>query len=108
MELKRKYVAVAAAIAALGAGTGVALARAGSDDDAAEQVSGPDAAKAKAAALAVTGGGTANAVERDDEDGAVWEVEVRRPDGQTVDVRLDGDYGKVAVESDSEEADDSD
>ncbi len=35
MELKRKYVAVAAAIAALGAGTGVALARAGSDDDAA-------------------------------------------------------------------------
>lgn len=110
MEFKRKYVAVAAAVVALGAGTGVALATAGGggDDDAAEQVSGPDAAKAKAAALELTGGGTANAVERDDEDGAVWEVEVTKPDGNTVDVRLDADYGKVAIESDDEEADDSD
>lgn len=106
MELKRRYVAVAAAVAALGAGTGVALATAGSEDDAGEQVSGPDAARAKAAALELTGGGTANAVERDDEDGAVWEVEVTRRDGQTVDVRLDGDYGRVAIEGDSEAADD--
>lgn len=111
MELKRKYVAVAAAVVAIGAGTGVALATAGGEDDsgdATEQVSGPDAAKAKAAALDLTGGGTANAVERDDEDGAVWEVEVTKPDGSTVDVRLDADYGKVAIESDDEEADDSD
>jgi uncharacterized membrane protein YkoI len=105
MEIKRKYVAVAAAVAALGAGTGVALATAAGDDDAGEQVSGPEAAKAKAAALEVTGGGTANAVERDD-DGAAWEVEVTRPDGETVDVSLDADFGRVAVESDSEEADD--
>lgn len=107
MDIKRKYVAIAAAVVALGAGTGVALATAGNEDDAGEQVSGPDAAKAKAAALEVTGGGTANAVERDD-DGAAWEVEVTKPDGETVDVSLDGDYDRVAVESDSDEADDSD
>jgi uncharacterized membrane protein YkoI len=106
MEIKRKHVAVAAAVAALGAGTGVALATAAGEDDAGEQVSGPDAAEAKTAALEITRGGTANAVERDDEDGAVWEVEVTRPDGQTVDVRLDADFGRVAVESDSEEVDD--
>ena len=108
MELKRKYVAVAAAVVAIGAGTGVALATAGNggDNDAAEQVSGPEADKAKEAALDLTGGGTVNAVERDDEDGAVWEVEVTKPDGSTVDVRLDADYGKVAIEADGEEADD--
>ncbi|GIK77887.1 MAG: hypothetical protein BroJett022_15770 [Actinomycetes bacterium] len=107
MDIKRRYVATAAAVVALGAGTGVALATAGGEDDAGEQVSGPDAAKAKAAALEVTGGGTANSVERDD-DGAAWEVEVTRPDGETVDVSLDGALDRVAVESDSEEAGDSD
>jgi hypothetical protein len=33
-------------------------------------------------------------------------VEVRKPDGSTVDVRLDADYKKVAVDSDSEQPDD--
>jgi uncharacterized membrane protein YkoI len=56
---------------------------------------------ALAAALKVTGGGTANAVERDSENGATWEVEVTKPDGSTVDVRLDENYGKVVVEGDS-------
>lgn len=54
---------------------------------------GPEASAATAAALRVTGGGTANSVERDGEDGATWEVEVTRPDGTTVDVRLDERYG---------------
>jgi hypothetical protein len=107
MRFNRKYVAAAAVAATLATGTGIALATAG-DDDAGEQVSGPAAAKARGAALAVTGGGTANAVERDDEDGATWEVEVIRPDGQTVDVRLDEQLDPVAVEGDSEEADDDD
>jgi hypothetical protein len=106
MRINRRYVAAAAVAAALATGTGVALATAGGDDDAGEQVSGPAAAKARGAALAVTGGGTANAVERDDEDGATWEVEVTKPDGETVDVRLDERLDPVAVEGDSEEADD--
>lgn len=108
MEIKRKYLAVGATVAALAAGSGVALATAGDDDDAGEQASGPDAAKASAAALEITGGGTANSVELDDENGAVWEVEVTKPDGETVDVRLDGDFGRVAFESDSEDSDDDD
>ena len=54
------------------------------------------------AALRATGGGTANAVERDGENGAVWEVEVTKPDGQTVDVRLAGDLSVVVIEGDHE------
>jgi len=68
-----------------------------------ETVTGSGADKAKAAALKVTSGGTANSVERDSENGAVWEVEVTKPDGNTVDVRLDEGYGLVVVEADSEE-----
>ncbi|MDQ3644375.1 MAG: PepSY domain-containing protein [Actinomycetota bacterium] len=68
-----------------------------------ESVTGPGADEAKAAALKVTGGGTANSVERDGENGAVWEVEVTNPDGDTVDVRLDEGYDVVVVEADSEE-----
>ena len=41
-------------------------------------------------------------VERDSEDGATWEVEVRKPDGSSVDVRLDASYRLVKVEADSE------
>jgi peptidase YpeB-like protein len=51
--------------------------------------------------------GTVNAVERDSEKGATWEVEVRKPDGSVVDVRLDADLQKVAIDSDSEAEDDS-
>lgn len=112
MQINRKYLAIGATVVALGAaGTGVAVATSGDGSDrgdAAEQVSGADATKARDAALAITGGGTANSVERDDENGATWEVEVSRPDGQTVDVRLDASFGRVAVESDSEEAGDDD
>ena len=59
---------------------------------------------ATAAALKATGGGTANSVERDSENGATWEVEVTRPDGSTVDVRLDADYAVVVIEGDTEDA----
>lgn len=100
MNMKRKAllgggIAVALAIG----GVGVANAVGGDDDT---QATGPGADKATAAALALIPGGTANAVERDGEDGATWEVEVAKPDGSTVDVRLDASYGKVVIEEDSE------
>jgi uncharacterized membrane protein YkoI len=60
--------------------------------------------RATAAALDATGGGTANSVERDGENGATWEVEVTEPDGTTVDVRLDASYAVVVIEGDSEDA----
>jgi hypothetical protein len=51
--------------------------------------------------------GPANEVERDSENGATWEVEVTKPDGNTVDVRLDQNYQLVVVEGDSESSGDT-
>jgi uncharacterized membrane protein YkoI len=99
MDMKRRTLLGGALALALAIG-GVGVANAvGGDDD--TQATGPAADKATAAALALTGG-KANAVERDGEDGATWEVEVAKPDGSTVDVRLDASYGKVVIEDDSE------
>ena len=98
----------AAVLTLAAGGTGVALATgAAGENDAAEQVSGPNADKARAAALEITGGGTANSVELDSENGATWEVEVTKPDGATVDVRLDDNYDLVVVEGDDEGTDSS-
>jgi len=109
MTRRRKFMIGGAAVLALAAGgTGVALATgAVGENDAAEQVSGPNADKARAAALEITGGGTANSVELDSENGATWEVEVTKPDGATVDVRLDDNYDLVVVEGDDEGTDSS-
>lgn len=91
----------AAALALAAGGTSFALAG-GGESDAGENVKGADANRATAAALDITGGGQANSVELDGENGATWEVEVTKPDGQTVDVRLDDNYKLVVVEGDSE------
>jgi len=58
--------------------------------------------KLRAAALRLLPGGTANSVERDNENGATWEVEVTKTNGKTVDVRLDAAYKLVVIEDDSE------
>jgi uncharacterized membrane protein YkoI len=106
MERTRRLIIIAAATTALAAaGAGTAIAVSGGDDaDGDRQATGAGADRARAAALAITGG-IANAVERDSEDGATWEVEVTKPDGTTVDVRLDADFGLVVVEQDSERED---
>jgi hypothetical protein len=104
MNRTKKFVAAIGAVAALGAG-GAAIAGAVGGGDAGDQgTTGPGAAKAREAALAITGG-HANAVERDGENGATWEVEVTKPDGKTVDVRLDENYKLVVIEGDGEHAD---
>lgn len=101
MSKTRKYLTVGATILAISAGgAGAAMAAGSSDSDA--NVKGSAADQATNAALKITGGGTANSVERDSENGATWEVEVTKPDGSTVDVRLDGGYKLVVVEGDSE------
>jgi Peptidase propeptide and YPEB domain len=94
----------AIALAAAVTGGGVAIA---SGDDGDAHVTGPQAEAATAAALAATHGGRANAVERDGENGATWEVEVTKPNGKTVDVRLDENYKVVVIEGDGEDADGS-
>ena len=104
MTRTKKFLVVGGAIAALAAGGGAVAGAVGSGDDGNEQASGPGAAKAREAALAITGG-KANSVERDGENGATWEVEVTKPDGKTVDVRLDQAYNLVVIEGDSEASD---
>ena len=101
MTVRRRYLIVSGAVLALaGGGAGAAAALGGGDDEGG--ASGPDAQRATRSALAITQGGHANAVERDSEKGATWEVEVTKTDGKTVDVRLDENYKLVIVESDSE------
>jgi hypothetical protein len=58
--------------------------------------------------LDATEGGTANAVERDNEGGGTWEVEVTKVNGTTVDVRLDEDFALVTIDGDSESVDKND
>lgn len=111
MHRTRKIIVGAAALGAAlgGAGIAGAVSSSGSDSDDSEgHVTGAEADKATAAALEATGGGTANAVERDDEKGATWEVEITKPDGTTVDVRLDEGYKVLVIDDDSETADDGD
>jgi hypothetical protein len=88
------------ALTAGSTGAAIAVGSGGEDHGGAH---GPGANQAKAAALKLIPGGHANAVERDSENGATWEVEVRKPDGSTVDVRLDQSYQLVVVEADSED-----
>ena len=53
----------------------------GGPDEGEGGATGPSADRAREAALHLFPGGGANAVERDSEDGATWEVEVTRADG---------------------------
>ena len=104
MDMNKRIVAVsagAAVVAAIAIG-GAAVASNGGADPDEVSLSSAEGKDASAAALKETGGGKANSVERDDEDNAVWEVEVTRKNGSTVDVRLDKDYKVVAVEGDGE------
>lgn len=91
--------AAAIGVVIVGAGAGVAVA---GNDDGDRTLTGVEVDRAKKAALDLTRGGKANAVERDSENGATWEVEVTRTDGTTVDVRLDDSFALVVIESDSE------
>jgi uncharacterized membrane protein YkoI len=99
---------IAAAVAmllALGA-AGIAYANGG---DSEEQLTGPEAEKAKSAAIAAVGGGTVTEVEPDDGNGTgAFEVEVTREDGSQLEVHLDGDYNVVGQEADEDGPNDKD
>jgi predicted regulator of Ras-like GTPase activity (Roadblock/LC7/MglB family) len=102
--MERKHLVIGGLVLALSAGGVGAAVAAGGGEDAREQVSGPGADKARSAALAAHPG-TANSVERDEENGATWEVEITGEDGRTVNVRLDENYKLVVIEGDGDEAD---
>lgn len=101
MKRNRLVVLVATGVAALVlVGVGIAQAVSGSSD---APVTGPAADQAKAAALKAAGGGTVLEIERQDGDGAgLYEVEVRRPDGSTVEIHLDSQFQQVGSAADDD------
>jgi len=105
--MRKRVAAVAGGVALAAAlvGGGVAVAGGGEDgEQGSHDYTQGQADAATAAALEATGGGTANSIERDSESGATWEVEVTKPDGTTVDVRLDEGYAVVVIEGDTEDS----
>lgn len=107
MQVNRKFLVAGIAVAALAAGgIGIAYAVGGEGE---EQVGGPSAEKAKAAALKQVGGGTVLEVERQDGDGGgAYEVEVERPDGSQVEVHVSGQFDPVGSAADDDGAGDDD
>ena len=90
-----------AVVLAIGAG-GVGLAQAVGGDD--EQATGPDAERAKTAAVRLAGGGTAVGVEREDEGRSAWEVEVKKADGNVVEVDLTDGLERAGAERDDDDS----
>lgn len=109
--MRKRLVVAAVGVAAAAAvtGGGVAVASNSGDDSAESTQYTPEQADAATkAALDATGGGKANKVESDNENGAAYEVEVTKTDGSKVDVRLDADYKVVVIENDTENNDHGD
>jgi hypothetical protein len=99
--MSRRVILAVAAVLAVGAIAGGAVAFA-TGNDSEGGATGPKADRASEAALDATNGGTVNAIELDNENGATWEVEVTTTDGSTVDVYLDDNYDLITIEGDSE------
>ena len=68
-----------------------------------ESVSGPDAERAKSAALDAVGGGTVTEIEYQESGSAgLYEVEVQRADGSQVEVHVDGGFDPVGTAADDD------
>jgi hypothetical protein len=103
--MRRKLVITVTVVLVLGAlAAGIAIA-AGGDDAGEQPITGPALERAKAAALAHTGGGRVTATEVGDED-SYYEVEVALDGGGQVDVQLDRGFHVVGSETDGREEDD--
>ncbi len=96
MTKKRTALILGAAVVLTLGGATAALAS--GDDDASDQsITGPALQKAKAAALAETGGGKVTATEVNDEE-SKYEVEVTLGNGRQVDVQLDESFAVIGTE----------
>lgn len=96
----RRLALLGAAVVVLGAaGGGAALASGGDDDATDTPITGSALERARAAALAHTGGGEVTGTEVGDEE-SLYEVEVTLDDGSQVDVQLDEGFEVVGSERD--------
>jgi hypothetical protein len=92
------------ALGVLTAGVAIAAGGGGGDD---KPLTGTTLDKARAAALAHTGGGTVVETEGGDE-GAAYGVEIRLADGSQVEVSLDGNFDVIGQEADEDGPNDQD
>jgi uncharacterized membrane protein YkoI len=98
--ITRKVAVIAALVVGIGAvGGGAAFAAAGDDDATDTPITGSALERAKAAALASTGGGKVTGTEVGDEE-SYYEVEVTLDNGSQVDVQLDKSFNVVGSEGD--------
>ena len=99
--MRKRVVKIGAAVVVVAAiaGGGIGWATAGDDDGTERPITGPALERAKAAALAHTGGGKVTGTEVRDEE-SYYEVEVTLGDGSQVDVQLDEDFDVVGSEND--------
>jgi uncharacterized membrane protein YkoI len=123
MAPRRKLAIVTAAALGMGAG-GLAIAEAVSreakeasaaeavrvtqtaGDEPDERVGTPGAERAEQAAVDAVGGGRVVGVEREDERGVAWEVEVVQRDGREVEVDLNRGLEQVAIDRADDGAED--
>ena len=101
---RKALIAAAGVLVAAAIGGGAAIAGGIGDDGAGQPITGAALAKAKAAALASTGGGRVTGTEVGDEE-SLYEVEVTLDDGSQVDVQLDEHFEVVSSKVDHEDAD---
>ena len=103
--MRRKLIVIVTVVFALGAlSAGIAIAAGGGGE---QPLSGSALAKASAAALEHTGGGTVTETEAGD-DGAAYGVEIRLDDGSQVEVNLDENFNVIGQAADDDGANDKD
>ena len=112
MDHKRKKVALwvvggALATALATGASGIAVASGADDSGDDKPITGEALQRASAAALVHTHGGKVTETEDGDEESR-YEVEVRLPDGRSVDVQLDENFRVVGDRTEPAGADDSD
>jgi uncharacterized membrane protein YkoI len=100
-KLKGIIIGVVAVAALAIGGTAIANNIGGDDDGSDKAITGTALDKAKAAALAHTGGGKVTETEAGDEEGA-YAVEVTMPDGSQVDVHLDKSFHVLGQQGDDD------